>query len=294
MPATAHAALKNQTISQPTLAILDTALDTSLPIFKDKIAYEACILDYNSCSNGTQNMYGPGSASMPLNWMKLNGFEHGTEMASAAIQANPNMKIVFVRIISHNIINGARKPVSNAIVGQALNWVYANKDVYNIQAVAMSQGTHSLLNATDYCPKEPKTELAIKNLLAVGVPTFFAVGNGRDYTRIDWPACISDSIAVGSTDQIGEIASYSNYDKLLDIYAAGYADMFFPGGQKVYSVGTSIATQVAASQYIAIKSAKPTYTFTQLYDLIIKTSLVAKSGRVPFGKAINLQGALNG
>ena len=51
------------------------------------------------------------------------------QMASAAIQANPNMKIVFIRIVSHNLISGARKPVSNAIVGEALNWVYENKDL---------------------------------------------------------------------------------------------------------------------------------------------------------------------
>lgn len=294
MPVAANAALKNQTVSQPTLAILDTALDTSLPIFKDKVAYEVCILDYASCANGSKTMYGAGAAGMPLNWMKTNGFDHGTQMASAAVQANPNMKIVFIRIISHNLINGARKPVSNAIVGEALSWVYANKDTYNIQAVAMSQGTHALLSTTDYCPKEPKTELMITNLLSAGIPTFFAAGNGRDYTKIDWPSCIPNSIAIGAIDQIGDIASYSNYDKLLDIYAAGYANMYAPGGTQTYNVGTSVATQIAASQYIAIKTAKPTYTFTQLYDLIIKTSVVAKSGRVPYGKAINLQGALNG
>lgn len=295
MPVAANAALKNQTITtQPALAILDTALDTSLPIFKDKIAYEACILEYSSCANGQKTMFGAGAASMPIDWMKTNGFDHGTQMASAAIQANPDMKIVFVRIISHNLINGARKPISNSMVGEALNWVYANKDLYNIQAVAMSQGTHVLLNSINYCPKEPKTELAISNLLSSGIPTFLAVGNGRDYTKIDWPSCIPNSIAVGATDQIGEIASYSNYDKLLDIYAAGYANMYAPGNIQVYNVGTSVATQIAASQYIKIKSAKPTYTFTQLYDLIIKTSFVAKSGRVPYGKAINLQGALNG
>ena len=294
MPAAANAALKNQTTPQPALAILDTALDTSLPIFKDKIAYEVCILDYASCANGSKTMFGTGAAVMPIGWMKVGGFDHGTQMASAAIQANPNMKIVFIRIVSHNLISGSRKPVSNAIVGEALNWVYANKDLYNIQAVAMSQGTHTLLNATDYCPKEPKTELMITNLLSVGIPTFFAVGNGRDYTKIDWPSCIFNSIAVGATDQIGEIASYSNYDKLLDIYAAGYANMYAPGNIQTYNVGTSVATQIAASQYIAIKSAKPTYTFTQLYDLIIRTSLIAKSGRVPYGKSINLQGALNG
>lgn len=294
MPAAATAAIKNQTVNTPTLAILDTALDTSLPIFKDKIAFEACILEYASCSNGSKTMFGPGAASMPSDWMKINGFDHGTQMASAAIQANPNMKIVFIRIVPHNLILGVRKPVSNYMIGQALNWVYANKDLYNIQAVAMSQGTHTLLSGTSYCPKDATTETAVSNLLSVGIPSFFAAGNGRDYQKIDWPSCIPNSIAIGATDQIGEIASYSNYDKLLDLYAPGYANMYAPGGQQVYNVGTSVSTQIAAAQYIQIKSVKTTYTFNQIYDLILKTSTIAKSGRVPFGKLINLQGALNG
>jgi hypothetical protein len=35
------ASLQNKNVAQPTIAILDTALDTSLPIFKDKILFEA-------------------------------------------------------------------------------------------------------------------------------------------------------------------------------------------------------------------------------------------------------------
>lgn len=324
MPAATNVA--NAAPSQPVLAILDTALDTSLPIFKDKIVQEVCVLDYSSCTNGSKFMEGAGAASMPIEWMKkYSEFQHGTQMASAAVQANPNMKIIFIRIRSHNLINGAPKPFMNETMATALNWVYSNKDKYNIQAVAVSQGVSistlessiinnrftgfqsletlrksnktaalELIRSANYCPSEPNTENSIKNLLSVGIPTFFASGNGRDYKRIDWPSCVSDSVAVGSVDQIGEIASYSNYDKLLDLYAVGYANMYAPGNIATYNVGTSIATQIAASQYIAIKSVKVTYTFTQLYDLIIKTSVVAKSGRVPFGKAINLQGALNG
>lgn len=294
MPVAASAAIKNQTVATPTLAILDTALQADLPIFKDKIAYEVCILEYASCSNGKTFAEGPGAAGMPFNYISLNGFDHGTQMASAAIAANPSIKIVFIRIIPHNQMNGARKPVSKYMVGKALNWVYQNKDKYNIQAVAMSQGSHTLLNSTDYCPKDTTTQTAVTTLLGAGIPSFFAAGNGRDYLRIDWPACISDSIAVGATDQIGEIASYSNYDKLLDIYTTGYANMYLPSGEQVYNVGTSVAVQIAAAQYLAIKNVKSTYTFQQLYDLIVKTSIVAKSGRVPYGKAINLQGALNG
>jgi hypothetical protein len=36
IPSTSHASIKNRTISVPTLAILDTALDTSIPSIKGK------------------------------------------------------------------------------------------------------------------------------------------------------------------------------------------------------------------------------------------------------------------
>lgn len=280
--------------TQGTLAIIDTALDTSLPFLQGKIAYEVCILDYASCENGKTRMEGPGAATMPISQMKFNGFEHGTMMVSAAVQSNPNIKIVFIRIAAQNLINGAMKPISLANIGNAMSWVVSNKDKFNIQAVAMSQGTHVLSSGQDYCPVEINTTNAVKTLLSQGIPTFFAVGNSRDYTKIDWPACINEAIAVGGTDQIGEIATYNNYDNRLDIYAQGFGVLVGPGGIQTNQIGSSISNLVAASDYMAIKSIKTQYTYQQIYDLIIKTSTVAKSARVPFGKSINIQGALNG
>ena len=51
-PTAANAALKSATIQTPTIAILDTALDTSVPEFQGRIAYEVCILEWASCPNG--------------------------------------------------------------------------------------------------------------------------------------------------------------------------------------------------------------------------------------------------
>jgi hypothetical protein len=90
-------------------------------------------------------MEGPGAASMPLNLITKNGFDHGTQMASAAISANPNMNIVFIRIVGQNI-NGDRQISGERTVYGALDWVYSNKDKFNIQAVAMSQGDSNLMS----------------------------------------------------------------------------------------------------------------------------------------------------
>ena len=67
VPTASHAALKNTSL-EPTLAILDTAIDTSLPSFKGKIIQEVCLLERGPCPNGSTYMEGPGAASMPANF----------------------------------------------------------------------------------------------------------------------------------------------------------------------------------------------------------------------------------
>jgi len=78
---TTHTVVAN---TQPaTVAILDTALNASLPVFKDKVVQEVCILDWPSCANGKSFMEGPGAASMPISQMLRNGLKHGTKITHA-------------------------------------------------------------------------------------------------------------------------------------------------------------------------------------------------------------------
>lgn len=243
----------NAVQDSPVLAILDTGIDTSLPKFAGKIAGEVCILEWALCPNGTKFEEGPGSASMPAGLISKNGFDHGTHMADVAISTNPNIKILFIKIVG-NTSTGLRKPTSEATVSAALNWVFENKDKYNIKAVSMSQGT-STLNSSNaqYCPSFPRTVFAVDRLLSAGIPLFAAVGNGRNYSRVDWPSCIPQVIAVGATDQINEIASYSNNDSLLlDFFALGNMQSSGPGNIVKNIAGTSASTQVVASTYLSL------------------------------------------
>lgn len=294
-PATSHAltaSLKNNTQAVPTLAILDTAVDTSIPLFKGKIIYEVCILEWTTCPNGTNFMEGPGSATLPYNSIIKNGFSHGTQMVSAALQTNPNMNIVFVRVIGQNI-NFDRQITTELTVVNALNWVYSNKDKFNIQAVAMSQGDNNPSGLSDYCPNTPKTQSLIKQLSDSQIPSFFAIGNGSNYKRIDWPACLPESMAIGAGSKNG-IESWNNFDQSrVDFFANGRATLILPGNTVVASTGTSISTQVAAAQWVALKTAKTNLTMSQITDLFARTSMPIK-GKQGTGKLINLSKALNG
>lgn len=278
----------------PTIAILDTGIDSTIPAFQGKIAQEVCILDWTTCPNGKNFMEGPGAATMPLNLINLNGFDHGTAMASVIIQNNPNVKLVFIKIIG-NTATGARQIAFESTVYNALNWVALNKQKYNIQAVTMAQGHHNLLAGTNYCPTTPKTQAAVHSLVVLGVPTFFPAGNGRDYSRMDWPACLDESISIGAVDQQNEITSYSNNDNLkLDFFALGNMTAIAPGNIVKNIAGTSAAIQVAAAQWVALKQAKPELSYSDELALFTKTSVNTIGRQGSFKKLISLQGALNG
>jgi hypothetical protein len=138
----------------------------------------------------------------------------------------------------------------------------------------MSQGMHNLGPAgTDYCPKTPVTQQSVKDLIAIGIPTFFPSGNGRDYKRIDWPACIDESISVGYVDQQNEISSNSNNDEVkLDFFAPGFFSVAGPGNIVKNIAGSSSAIQVAGAQWLKLKAAKPTYTYDQLLTALRSTT----------------------
>jgi len=280
--------------TMPSLAILDTGIQSSLPIFQGKIAQEVCILDWNSCQNGTKYQEGAGAASLPSNIITKNGFDHGTQMASIAVANNPNMKIVFIRIIGHTS-TGGRQLTYESTVAKALDWVALNKEKYNIKAVSMSQGHHQLPKTIDYCPKSFMLTDSIKNLISFNIPTFVAAGNGRDYKRIDWPACINEAVAVGATDQENEITRYSNYDpQKIDFYALGNTVALNPDGTQKNVAGTSASTQIASSQWVMVSQAKPTLTYSQQYDLMKLKSQKVLNFMITGGDMINAMSAING
>jgi hypothetical protein len=272
----------------PTVAILDTALDTSLPIFKDKIAYEVCVLEWASCPNGQKFMEGAGSAVLSSDIISKNGFDHGTQMASVAVATNPNIKIVFVRIIGNNT-SGLRQPTGEAGVALALKWVLDNKSRFNIQSVAMSQANHAILRTSmDYCPTTAMVRGMVSSLVSSGTPVFFAAGNMRDLSRLSWPACIDDSISIGMADQYEQIDNYSNFDKdKLDFYAVGNMQVAVPGGSVKNAAGSSISTQVAAATWAGIKYSNPSLTYQQVIELLNKNSKPIVGARGQYGKLIS-------
>jgi hypothetical protein len=158
----------------------------------------------------------------------------------------------------------------------------------------MSQGHHNLGAAgTSYCPNTPITKQSVIDLASIDVPVFFPSGNGRDYNRIDWPACIDESVSVGYVDQQGEMSISSNNDATkLDFFDYGFWQATSPGGTIKNVAGSSAAVAVSAAKYIKLQQAKPNLNMNQLIDVLKQTSVDTIGRQGKFKKLISINAAL--
>ena len=275
LPISAKAA-EPTTRQQETIAIIDTALDTSLSLFKDRIAYEVCIVEFESCPNGKPIMEGPGSATLPVPQVYSGGFGHGTQMSLVATRTNPNINIVFIRIFpmdrNGNVATSAAN--ANSTVKQALDWVITNKTKFNIVAVSASVGQRPTKRGANYCSInrfDAGLKSSIASLKSIGVASAFAAGNDRDKARINYPACLSDSVAIASISDRGNTETYNNDSADIDFYALGRYEL--PSGNVS---GTSSATAAFAAFWA--KSYSGSYQTT--YDSLKSIAITSDTNRV--------------
>jgi hypothetical protein len=268
----AHAASTGSNI-----AIIDTGYDPSVASFKDKVIYEKCINWLEAtCPNGKLSMDGAGSAQLTSKQLGTGTAMHGTEMMLNSIATNSNTKFVFIRAFSIN--KAVIAPLDTDIVN-ILNWIYANKDTYNIGAVTMSYG-RPVTSTT--CPNSTTLTNAVNQLKSVNIPVIAAAGNNYDYSHIDFPSCNTGVISVGSSVN-GIHQLYSNYSSFISFDALG---------QIGSTNGTSTATQVFGAGWVAIHQAKPSLSYSQIYSLIQQTASISTNQYVKSVPTLNIAAAL--
>lgn len=265
------------------IVIIDTAIDSSIPEVKAKLVQEVCILDRMLCPNGTNFQEGVGAATLPSTQALKGGFEHGTYMTLIANKVNPDANIIFIRIAGMKS-NGSIDNYSVFDVEKALAWTITNKEKYNIVSVSASMGSHILGTGLKYCPTNATHSGLVGNidkLLALNVPTIFAAGNNRDYKRIDFPACITQAVAVGGATDDDFMSPFSNSAPEVDFY---FLEVFKVNG--INFRGTS-ASGVAFSANWA-KNYKGTYQAT--YDYFVSISKPAVGRTTTTNRLVSLLG----
>ncbi len=263
--------------SSPSIVIIDTAINSTLPELKSKVVYEVCMVQSGTCSNGSMNNEGLGSANLLPTQSYSNGFEHGTMMALVATQVNPNVNIIFIRIAG-TLKNGKMATFSDVSITRALDWTIANKTKYNIVSVSASVGNTAYNKGANYCPIKAIHNQLINNidkLTSLGVATMFATGNHRDKLRVNFPACIPQAIAVSavnkfSADDGWKVSPLANTGPETDFYALG---SFNTSIGTTGAFGQTSPATAALSAYWA-KNYKGSYSATYEYlKSITSTSL---------------------
>jgi len=256
---TATANIKNTVmLAQKSLVIIDSGINTELDWIARSVIDEACFVELFRCPNGFSEMSGVGASKITPAMTKSSAFSHGTQMASIAVAVDPQVQIVSIRVVGMNK-SGMPSPYSPTAILKALEYVEQNKTRLNVGAVSISLGKSYRETA---CPINPKLQSVIANLTASGVGVVIAVGNGSNNTKVDYPACIPEAIAVGATEDryamkevsgwVYPILSISNNGPELDLFVNGKYTVSDISDNKKVSFGTSNST-VAFATYLTKK-----------------------------------------
>jgi len=242
------------------MVIIDSGVDIQHPSIKNNIIYEVCVSGYNSCPNKQNFMEGQGSATVTSSMYSNASWNHGTEVASAATQTDPNVKIIEIRCAS---LNGANGYIGcNAdMLATSLNWVVSNASKYNVGAVVLPLG------GTGSCNLSASYVLPINKLVASGTPVMVSTGNEFIYNAVDNPACLPGVLAISATDDKGRLALYANYSSKVDFAANGNMTVAIPNNQFKSDYGTSLSVAVFGAGWLKISNSKSISYFDE-YNLI--------------------------
>lgn len=252
-----------QATDEKVIAIIDTAIDSSK---FNNIIYEVCFTGNATCPNKTVFQEGPGAANVDR-W-DASGMGHGYSVVYSAVNANPNIKIVFIRI--SNVAPGTKLPMAyneGISLDKAIEWVSNNASKYSIDAVSISQSRINFAKST--CPKDVLFEESVKNLLSINVATFVATGNDSRKDQIGFPSCVSGVFPVGGLAPDNTVIQLSNMNSSVKILAnaclsynknACIKTPDFAGVMRA-TIGTSISTPIASSILVGLWDGQPWSSF---------------------------------
>jgi len=227
------------------VAILDTGIRKTHQFFTGKTIVEACFAlgsdgvgGAGDCPNGNATMTGPGSAVHYSS--SYSGYDHGTHVSGIAAGnygslagVAKNANIIAVQVFSKfsaSECDGSPCVSSwNSDTLSGLDYIYSIRGSYNIAAVNMSLGGDTRYSSP--CDSDSR-KASIDNLRSVGIATAIATGNDYSCYGISSPACISSSVAVGSSTDADADSPFNNWHPTL---------------QKLFAPGSSIYSSTGAS-----------------------------------------------
>jgi hypothetical protein len=267
-----------QAEDQKVLAILDTAIDSSrFPSVIQEVCFTSS--QNQACTNGNLFMEGKGSASSPI-WPKnnLSPVYHGHRMAQVALSANPDIKIVFIRV-SNIPASGVSANATDETLSSAIKWVSENSEKYSIDAVSISMAgvrTVGKIKTPHSGCRGSEFTNHVATLSSKNVPVFVATGNdGVNF--VGFPSCIVGVVGVGSvTNNLSSLVPNVNRGDGLDLVSVATVDVKNYFGYTDISSGTSTSNAFAAATYVKNNKSQNFLDFLNLLPKILGYSFISK------------------
>lgn len=219
------------------VAVLDTGIDTDHPDLADAIVHQECFLEGQlqdggtfPCPNGTGRQSGAGAAEDDADLVFVRNVGcvadpnggHGTHV-SGIITANgvqassgvaPGVQIVAIKVLDRC----GQASLSDIL--SALDYILVNQP--EVKLVNMSLGSSPVPGVCDNQNAFTRALADIvRRLRDRGTLVIASAGNESSAGAVGIPACLSQVIAVGATDDKDAIAAFSNSGPQLDLWAPG-------------------------------------------------------------------------
>ncbi|MBU4328224.1 MAG: S8 family serine peptidase [Proteobacteria bacterium] len=300
-----------------TIAVLDTGVDKLHPFLSGSVVSEACYstnyLAYSSttiCPGGVTESTVNDSAIPYISGICPAGkCDHGTHVAGIAggrqsISGSPGPGVapeadiiavqVFSRFDNEDLCGVGKSPCALSYTSdqmKGLERIYELRDTYTIASVNMSLGGGKY---SSYCDTN-SLKASIDNLRAAGIATIIASGNDGYCGSISAPACISSAISVGATDDVDNVAGYSNSATFMSLFAPGSTiNSSIPDSAYTSWNGTSMATPHVTGTWALLKQQRPDASVADILSAFQATGLSITDGNCPVTKKrINVLEAAN-
>lgn len=225
---------------EKSLVIIDSYFDSR--VVKDNVS---CIT--------IQNLACAFTAKLPLPTSLTHNTNHGNAMVEVAKKQSPTTSIIALY---------AAGPTTDVNAGhfiEALRWVDKNSN--KVSAVSISRyfnGTKPCMPASvNTAPyggvtgADSTIRQLILTLKSKNIPVFASTGN-KTGTTIDYPACILDTVSVGTGElnSSGQIVSVNAFDANTDYFASSSVSNYTSVVFGLIPQTTSSATVAVATQWI--------------------------------------------
>ncbi|MBM4268989.1 MAG: hypothetical protein FJ144_20670 [Deltaproteobacteria bacterium] len=275
-----------------TVAVLDTGVDGSHPFLQGRIVSEACYSANRSCPNGQATQIGAGSGA-PCAFAP-NACPHGTHVAGVVagrgettIGVAPGASLIAIQVFSRftgdicddDVEDPCAKTFTSDTIA-ALDRVYQLRDTFQIAAVNMSLGGGEYSSVATCEVEDAARKAIVDQLRSVGIATVAASGNGSLTNGLAAPACIDAVVSVGATNDLDQVASFSDSAPFLDLLAPGVQILSsVPGGQGAIISGTSQATPHVSGAFALLSQRLGHADPNQVLNALVSTGVPVRDPR---------------